>query len=103
YRSDIYRPDYSAAAYYSRSPSPDRYTYLPRLQDTESWDRPTSWHPPIKTPPGWQDRKNGPPSPMRERPRRDDTMATRIFEPSDTWKRDHIDRPPRLDAYVSPV
>ncbi|KAJ3572829.1 hypothetical protein NP233_g2829 [Leucocoprinus birnbaumii] len=35
--------------------------------------------------------------------RRDDTIATRIFEPSDSWKRDHNDRPGRNEDYNHPT
>jgi hypothetical protein len=61
----------------------------------------SSWHPPAKNQPSWQDRKPISSSPIRDRPQRDDVMATRIFEPSDAWKRDHFDRPARFDGYVN--
>lgn len=66
----------------------------------EMRDPPTSWHSQVKNQPSWQDRKPVPSSPVRDRLRRDDSIATRIFEPSDAWKRDHNDRPARLDGYA---
>ncbi|KAF9444834.1 hypothetical protein P691DRAFT_304903 [Macrolepiota fuliginosa MF-IS2] len=98
YRPNIYRPDYPATNFWERSPTPDSYSYTPRSQDSDTRDRANTWHAPVKSQSSWQDRKPIPSSPVRDRPRRDDTMATRIFEPSDSWKRDHNDRPGRSDG-----
>ena len=100
YRSNNYRPDYSSS-YYSRSPSPDPYRH--RLSDSEPYERGSSWRPPPPTeaPNGWPDRKFIPPSPTtssRGRGSRED--LSRTFEPSDSWKQSHPDRPSRVDQYV---
>lgn len=98
YRPNIYRPDQSSI-YYSRTPSPDRYV-PPRSLEIDTWDRST-WQAPIR-PPVWPERKPAPPSPTssvsRDRTRRDSMLATRMFEPSDTWKQTHVDRPLRIDT-----
>lgn len=102
YRPNNYRPDYSSS-YYSRSPSPDSYGHRSRLPEPEVWDRGSSWRPPPLTeaPNSWAERKSIPPSPTtssRGRGPRED--SNRMFEPSDSWKQSHNDRPPRIDQYV---
>ncbi|KAF8155607.1 hypothetical protein B0H34DRAFT_789745 [Crassisporium funariophilum] len=106
YRPNNYRPDY-AGTYYSRSPSPDPYGPSMRVSDPETWDRPSSWRPPppVKTASAWPEIKPVPPSPTtssaRGRGSRDDTTSSRLFEPSDSWKQTHVDRPLRVDT--SPI
>lgn len=96
YRSDdhpnIYRPTaWRPERYNSRSPSPDRYE---RSRSTE----PRFWDPGSRWQSSWQDRRSSPsPPPLREKLRRD-TMAERMFEPSDSWKQSHVDRPGRYEA-----
>ncbi|KAF8183168.1 hypothetical protein BJ912DRAFT_557341 [Pholiota molesta] len=94
-----YRPDYTGS-YYSRSPSPDPYVAPPRSSDPDIWD-PHSWRPPpVETSNAvWPERKPLPASPTtsaRGRAQRDD-MPSRTFEPSDSWKQTHVDRPGRPD------
>ncbi|KAF6764305.1 hypothetical protein DFP72DRAFT_871486 [Ephemerocybe angulata] len=88
YRSNVYRPDYPANNLYSRSPSPDRYN---------TWERPGGYwqQPPFNSKPlGRPERKPvPPPSPtasVRSRGRGDDTLATRMFEPSENWKQTNV-------------
>ncbi|KAG1753622.1 uncharacterized protein EDB91DRAFT_1242605 [Suillus paluster] len=100
YRSDdhpnIYRPGaWRPERYNSCSPSPDRYD---RSRPTEPrfWDSGPRWQS------SWQDRRSSPsPPPIREKPRRD-TMAERMFEPSDSWKQSHVDRSGRYEALEPP-
>ncbi|XP_006463301.1 hypothetical protein AGABI2DRAFT_120121 [Agaricus bisporus var. bisporus H97] len=98
YRPNVYRPEYAAAEFWDPPPSPDPYLYSPRSQDIDTRESTNPWHPPAKNQSSWQDRKSISSSPTRDRPRRDDLVATRIFEPSDAWKRDHFDRPARFDG-----
>ncbi|KAG2068017.1 hypothetical protein BDR04DRAFT_795265 [Suillus decipiens] len=97
YRSDdhpnIYRPNtWRPERYSSRSPSPDRYDRS-RSVEVRFWDASSRWQP-------WQDRRSSPsPPPLREKPRRD-TMAERMFEPSDSWKQSHVDRSGRYEAFI---
>lgn len=99
YRSDdhpnIYRPNtWRPERYSSRSPSPDRYDRS-RSVEVRFWDASSRWQP-------WQDRRSSPsPPPLREKPRRD-TMAERMFEPSDSWKQSHVDRSGRYEALEPP-
>ncbi|KAF5379192.1 hypothetical protein D9615_005908 [Tricholomella constricta] len=96
YRPNSYRPD-DDNAYYSRSPSPDHYsrTYS-RHPETETWERPEPWG---SVPAPWEDLTMGPASPTSSssKARRDSMLATRMFEPSDAWKQNHVDRPPRME------
>lgn len=58
------------------------------------WDSGSRWQS------SWQDRRSTPsPPPLREKLRRD-TMAERMFEPSDSWKQSHVDRSGRYEAFV---
>ncbi|KAF8649638.1 hypothetical protein AX16_005726 [Volvariella volvacea WC 439] len=102
YRPNVYRPDPSA--YYSRSPSPDRYS-ASRHSDA-NWDRDSQWASSSKPLPSWQDRKPLPPSPTsalsRDRGRRDSMLATRMFEPADSWRPSHADRSHRSDVSKTP-
>ncbi|KDR80089.1 hypothetical protein GALMADRAFT_1178549 [Galerina marginata CBS 339.88] len=101
--SNSYRPDYPAS-FYSRSPSPDTYSHhsQSRISDPD-WDRGSSWRPaplPIEAPNVWPERKIVPPSPSPTTSSRGRSIreeSTRLFEPSDSWKQTHIDRPPRID------
>ncbi|KAF9467873.1 hypothetical protein BDZ94DRAFT_1184936 [Collybia nuda] len=103
-----YRPD-ELSAYYTRSPSPDRYGPL-RIPEADAWDRSIPWVPPVKNP-TWQERKIAPPSPptsISRGVRKETILATRMFEPSDAWKQHHDrlpsgDRSRRLstDGYLS--
>ncbi|KAJ3508056.1 hypothetical protein NLJ89_g5969 [Agrocybe chaxingu] len=101
YRPNNYRPDYTST-YYPRSPSPDAYGPPLRGSDPDVWDRGSSWRPPPPPEPPnlWPERKPLPPSPTalghRSRNSRDDGPS-RMFEPSDTWKQTHVDRPSRID------
>jgi len=99
YRPNVYRPEHSSK-YYSRSPSPDPYIPPSRVSDPDIWDRAPTWRPPFADAPNiWPERKNVPPSPTtsaRSRNSRDDS-SSRLFEPSDSWKQTHHDRPSRLD------
>ncbi|KAF8068897.1 hypothetical protein FPV67DRAFT_1095931 [Lyophyllum atratum] len=96
YRPNSYRPD-EDEAYYSRSPSPDHFSRIygpPPAPDT--WERPTPW---AGVPPNWDDTVVGPVSPTSStsKARRDGMHATRLFEPSNAWKQNHVDRPSRTD------
>ncbi|CAA7264339.1 unnamed protein product [Cyclocybe aegerita] len=99
YRPNNYRPDYSST-YYPRSPSPDAYG--PPLRDPDVWIRGSSWRPPPppELPDVWPERKPLSPSPTtlghRSRNSRDDGPS-RMFEPSETWKQTHVERPSRID------
>jgi len=100
YRPNVYRPEHSSK-YYSRSPSPDPYVPSSRASDPDIWDRAPTWRPPpfVDPPNNWPERKTVPPSPTtsaRSRSSRDDP-SSRQFEPSDSWKQTHHDRPPRVD------
>ncbi|KIM46881.1 hypothetical protein M413DRAFT_264893 [Hebeloma cylindrosporum] len=99
YRPNVYRPEQSSK-YYSRSPTPDPYIPPSRTSDSDIWDRAPTWRPPFVDPPNiWPERKPVPPSPTtsaRSRNSRDDP-PNRLFEPSDSWKQTHHDRPPRVD------
>ena len=100
YRPNVYRPEHSSK-YYSRSPSPDPYVPPSRASDPDIWDRAPTWRPPTFVEPSniWPERKIVPPSPTtsaRSRNSRDDP-PTRLFEPSDSWKQIHHDRPSRVD------
>ncbi|KAG0704921.1 hypothetical protein DFH29DRAFT_909244 [Suillus ampliporus] len=91
YRSGTWRPE----RYNSRSPSPDRYDRS-RPADPRFWDSGSRWQS------SWQDRRSSPsPPPLREKLRRD-TMAERMFEPSDSWKQSHVDRPGRYEPLEPP-
>ncbi|KAF5330067.1 hypothetical protein D9611_010445 [Ephemerocybe angulata] len=97
YRSNVYRPDYPANNLYSRSPSPDRYVTQSHSADLEHWERPGGYwqQPPFNSKPlGRPERKPvPPPSPtasVRSRGRGDDTLATRMFEPSENWKQTNV-------------
>ncbi|KAG1776872.1 hypothetical protein EV702DRAFT_316699 [Suillus placidus] len=100
YRSDdhpnIYRPNtWRPERYNSRSPSPDRYD-RPRSMEPRFWDSGSRWQS------SWPDRRSSPsPPPLREKLRRD-TMAERMFEPSDSWKQSHVDRSGRYEALEPP-
>jgi len=99
--TNVYRSGYSTGSSWIPSLSPEPYSCSPHAQDMDIKDQPNSWPSPTKSQFGRQERKLIPSSPSAwGRQRRDDTMATRIFEPSDTWKRDHKDRPSRGDGYV---
>jgi len=94
-----YRPTYRSdedASYYNRSPTPDRYST--RVEEPDTWDRSTQWNLPAK-PSAWQD---APPSPKSAivRQRSDSILATRIFEPSASWKQTHTERPAYPDSCV---
>ncbi|KAG2154269.1 uncharacterized protein EDB93DRAFT_1248464 [Suillus bovinus] len=100
YRSDdhpnVYRPNaWRPERYNSRSPSPDRYERS-RSMEPRFWDSGARWQPP------WQDRRSSPSPPaLREKLRRD-TMAERMFEPSDSWKQSHVDRSGRYEVLEPP-
>lgn len=78
-------------------PSPERY----RPPPAEPWPRPPTWQEPEPVP--WPDRRE----PVRDpytppqwnRPGRE-APATRMFEPSATWKQIHSGPPPYPDRYV---
>ncbi|KAG2134844.1 hypothetical protein DEU56DRAFT_808995 [Suillus clintonianus] len=100
YRSDDhannYRPNtWRAERYNSRSPSPDRYDRS-RPMEPRFWDSGSRWQS------TWPDRRSSPsPPPLREKLRRD-TMAERMFEPSESWKQSHVDRSSRYEVLEPP-
>jgi hypothetical protein len=96
YRPNNWRPTFPP----SRSPTPDRYDHYHPVHDPDPWDRssPRSGFPSMS-----RSGRRSPPSPItlpKDRGRRD-TMATPMFEPSDSWKLSHSDpRPNYYDSYV---
>ncbi|OBZ67717.1 hypothetical protein A0H81_12347 [Grifola frondosa] len=89
--ADLWRPE---RAYYGRSPSPERYRDTP----TENWDGPLAWKDVDQS--GWSDRREpriDSYGQLVDRNQRD-TMATRMFEPSDTWKQSHTEPNPFDDG-----
>ncbi|KIJ61642.1 hypothetical protein HYDPIDRAFT_159357 [Hydnomerulius pinastri MD-312] len=85
YRPNVYRPE----RFYSRSPSPPRYDRS-RPQEARQWDNNTRWQSA-----SYYDRRSTPSPPQWNKGR--DTMAERMFEPSETWKQSHVDRPTRYE------
>lgn len=81
-----YRPNYRPddTEYFSRSPSPDRYAARIPVLDPWRPGTPTFY---------------GPISPV-SRQRGENMLATRMFEPSASWKQTQTDRPPRMDLCV---
>ncbi|RDB29981.1 Uncharacterized protein C22E12.19 [Hypsizygus marmoreus] len=90
YRPNNYRPD-EESIYYSRSPSPDRYAA--HAPEPDPWDRSIPWQPPARAS-AWQDVSMAPASPTVSQGPKDHLLATRMFEPSDTWKQTHV-----IDSY----
>lgn len=100
YRPNAYRPEYPSN-FYSRSPSPVRFNDLPRVRtcNLPPWEAPPD-------PPVWGELR----SPKKYIPggrfnpspplafRFNEMLATRMFEPSDSWKQNHVDRPFRIDT-----
>lgn len=93
-------PARTASAYYSRSPSPGRYDHS-RGPELDTWGRPISpgsWQPATSS---WRPPVPSPPSASRDRSHRDimaQSMSQPLFEPSDTWKKSHDDRPARNEV-----
>ncbi|KAG5351564.1 hypothetical protein C0989_005814 [Termitomyces sp. Mn162] len=94
YRPNSYRPE-DDDPYYSRSPSPDHYSRYGRPIDT--WDRSEPWDS-VSAP--WDDPVVVSTSPTSSASKawRDPMIATRMFEPSDSWKQSHVDRFSRNDG-----
>ncbi|KAG6873092.1 hypothetical protein C0995_003138 [Termitomyces sp. Mi166 len=94
YRPNSYRPE-DDDPYYSRSPSPDHYSRYGRPIDT--WERSEPWGSP---PAPWDDPMVVSTSPVSSTSKawRDPMIATRMFEPSDSWKQSHDDRFSRNDG-----
>ncbi|KAG6897243.1 hypothetical protein C0992_003132 [Termitomyces sp. T32_za158] len=94
YRPNSYRPE-DDDPYFSRSPSPDHYSRYGRPIDT--WDRTEPWG---GIPAPWDEPMVASTSPTSSTSKiwRDPMIATRMFEPSDSWKQSHVDRFPRNDS-----
>ncbi|KAG6854094.1 hypothetical protein C0991_010508 [Blastosporella zonata] len=93
YKSNSYRPE-DDDPYYSRSPSPDHYSRYTRPLDT--WESSEPWG---SVPAPWEDTVMVSISPA-SKARRDPMIATRMFEPSDSWKQTHVDHPSRTDRHI---
>jgi hypothetical protein len=91
---NMYRPNtWRQERYNSRSPSPDRYERS-RPTEPRTWDSSSRWQP------SWPDRRSSPSPPPPRGGLRRDTMAERMFEPSDSWKQSHVDRSGRYEPFV---
>lgn len=90
---NVYRP---GRTYLSRSPSPDRYE-SPHRPEVDAWGRAVSWSAPSAA---WTERNSLPSrTPLMPEPQgRRDIMAERMFEPSDSWKDGHLDRPAPVEV-----
>ena len=73
---------------YRRSPSPERH-FTSHVPGVDPRDSSTAWLETSK-----QERQPSSPAPSlsRDRGRRGSILATRMFEPSDSWKQNHSDR-----------
>ncbi|KAG6820273.1 hypothetical protein H0H93_003104 [Arthromyces matolae] len=80
YRPSNYRHE-DADPYYSRSPNPDHYPRYPPWGTSEAWNGSSPWEDPVLD--------TNSPTASTSKAWRDPLLATRMFEPSDTWKQTH--------------